>query len=229
MLVMTGRKSIGEAWNHTPKEPKNLVKTVCCGDIRPFSGVRSVSSCKLQVLSFTHRHPVHMPISTALVRFRLSLSVFMVGLIISGLTAFPILTEVQALVSWLGLDGATSPAGYSGMTAWVLTVKFGLEDMYARYPWIAYGTDWLAFGHLTIALFFIGPLYRPAESRHVLLVGIAACVLVFPLALICGDIRGVPLMSRLIDCLFGVFGMIPLIYCLCLLKHISPCPPASSS
>jgi hypothetical protein len=37
-----------------------------------------------------------------------------------------------------------------------------------------------------------------------------ACVLVIPLALIFGPIRGIPFFHRLIDCSFGVVGIIPL-------------------
>ena len=159
-------------------------------------------------------------------RFRLVLGAFVAALLVSGLTAFPLLAEMRLLTHWLGLDGAPSPAGHDGLDFWILTVKFGLEEMYAHYPWIAYGTDWLAFGHITIALFFIGPLIRPGESRAVLRAGIAACILVVPLALICGPIRGIPFYWRLIDCSFGVCGIVPLLYCLRLLQYI-PANPAS--
>jgi hypothetical protein len=40
-----------------------------------------------------------------------------------------------------------------------------------------------------------------------------ACVLVLPLALICGPIRGIPFGWRLIDCCFGIFGILPLWLC----------------
>jgi hypothetical protein len=75
---------------------------------------------------------------------------------------------------------------------------------------MAYGTDWLAFGHLAIALFFIGPLIDPARNIWVIQAGLIACVAVIPLALICGPIRGIPIYWRLIDCSFGIGGFIPL-------------------
>jgi hypothetical protein len=37
---------------------------------------------------------------------------------------------------------------------------------------------------------------------------------IWPLALICGPIRGIPFYWQLIDCSFGFFGMIPLLLCL---------------
>lgn len=153
------------------------------------------------------------------------MTVFIGGLLVSGITAFPLLAEMRLLTSWLDLSDATSPAGHTGLSFWILTVKFGLEDVYSRFPWIAYGTDWLAFGHIAIALFFVGPLIRPWESRSTLLAGMAACILVIPLALICGQIRGIPFYWRLIDCSFGVFGIIPLLYCFSLLRHIPSIPP----
>ena len=42
-------------------------------------------------------------------------------------------------------------------------------------------------------------------------------VTAFRLALICGPLRGIPVYWRLIDCSFGVIGIIPLVYCLRLL------------
>ena len=148
------------------------------------------------------------------------MTVFILGLLVSGITAFPLLAEMRLLAKWLGVGDAVSPVGHSGLEFWILTVRSGLEDMYARYPWIAYGTDWLAFGHITIALFFFDPLIRPSESRSVLYAGIAACILLVPLALVCGAIRGIPFYWRLIDCSFGILGVVPLIYCVRLLPHL---------
>ena len=163
-----------------------------------------------------------MTVANATFRFRLAMVIFVFGLLASGITAFPLLNEMRLFADWLGLGAATSPDGHSGLAFWILTVRFGLEDVYARYPWVAYGIDWLAFGHIAIALFFVGPLFRPAGSQSVILAGIAACILVLPVALICGAIRGIPLYWRLIDCSFGVFGVVPLLYCLRLLRHIPP-------
>jgi hypothetical protein len=37
-----------------------------------------------------------------------------------------------------------------------------------------------------------------------------ACVLVVPFALLVGGLRGIPMFWRLIDCSFGVVGIVPL-------------------
>lgn len=149
---------------------------------------------------------------------------FIVGLVVSGITAFPLLLELKLLSHFFGAGEAQSLEGYSGLTFWILTVRLGLEHTYAQYPWIAYGTDWLAFSHIVIAMFFVGPLLNPRSGRAAIYAGLAACVGVIPLALICGPIRGIPVYWRLIDCSFGVFGALPLMYCLRLIKQIEAVP-----
>ena len=145
---------------------------------------------------------------------------FIMGLVISGVTAFPLLLELRILANALGAGASQSPGGYSGLTFWIVSVRCGLEHTYANYPWLAYGTDWLAFAHIVIAFFFVGPLVDPISSRWTLRAGILACFSVIPLAMICGPLRGIPFYWRLIDCSFGIFGVIPLIYCLRLIPHI---------
>ncbi|MFT4637937.1 MAG: hypothetical protein ACI8T1_001253 [Verrucomicrobiales bacterium] len=55
---------------------------------------------------------------------------------------------------------------------------------YEAYPFMGYGTDWLAFGHLVIALFFIPVWKNPVRNIANLRAGIAACILVWPTAMI---------------------------------------------
>lgn len=153
-------------------------------------------------------------------RYRLVLAAFIAGLFLSGVTAFPLLRELELLGRITGIPADAAPASLAGIPFWIATVRDGLRDMYATYPWIAYGTDWLAFGHIVIAMFFIGPWLHPVRNAWVLWVGLAACTAVFPLALICGPIRGIPFYWRLIDCRFGVFGAIPLLYCLHLSRRM---------
>ena len=151
---------------------------------------------------------------TLLPRYRLVLGLFIVGLILSGLTAFPLLHELRLMASWLGVTEHTNYAQHTGLSFWIGFVWHGLEVTHAQFPFIAYGTDWLAFGHLTIALFFIGPWRDPLTNAWVLKTGLVACAAIIPLALICGELRGIPFYWRLVDCSFGVFGSLPLLYCL---------------
>lgn len=146
-----------------------------------------------------------------LFRYRLSLALFVTGLVLSGVTAFPLQWELDVVSNMLG---ASSDAGPNSLGGWITFVCRGLHETYDRYPFIGYGTDWLAFGHLIIALFFIGPWRDPQGNAWVLRIGLVACAAVVPLALICGAVRGIPIYWRLIDCSFGVFGSLPLFYCL---------------
>jgi hypothetical protein len=138
------------------------------------------------------------------------LVVFVMGLVLSGLTAFPLGTELRILCSLLGIDSSVSPGAYTGLRTWIATVAAALQDVHARYPFMAYGTDWLAFAHLVIAIAFIGPLRDPVRNVWVVTFGLIACIGVVPLALIAGPIRQIPLYWRLLDCSFGVFGAVPL-------------------
>jgi hypothetical protein len=54
----------------------------------------------------------------------------------------------------------------------------------------------------------------------VLKCGLICCAAVIPLALIAGQVRDIPLYWRLIDCAFGVFGALPLLYCLRLTQRM---------
>ena len=154
-----------------------------------------------------------------LFRYRVSLGLFIVGLILSGITAFPLLTELRLLASWLGIQEPEHYADYPGLLHWIAYVLHGLEVTYAKYPFLAYGTDWLAFGHLCIAVFFIRPWLKPLDSDWVLKCGLVCCAAVIPTAFIAGHVRGIPVYWRLIDCSFGVLGALPLMYCLKLTRR----------
>jgi hypothetical protein len=141
---------------------------------------------------------------------RVLLIAFIVALVLSGLTAFPLTCELRLLTAWFG-EGTTIGAAIPGLADWLSRVRDGLETMARDYPFLAYGTDWLAFAHIVIAIAFVGPLRDPVKNIWVIEFGMIACLLVIPLALICGPIRGIPFGWRLIDCSFGVFGLVPLV------------------
>ena len=143
-------------------------------------------------------------------RIRCWLAIFIVGLILSGVTAFPLQTELGWLVSLFHSSALQAIAQSTGLLPWIERVNDALRNTNVLYPFLAYGTDWLAFGHLIIALFFIGPLIDPVRNIWVIYTGLIACVAVIPLALICGPIREIPFYWRLIDCSFGIIGFVPL-------------------
>ncbi|MGA3049221.1 MAG: hypothetical protein ABSD67_21500 [Terracidiphilus sp.] len=146
-------------------------------------------------------------------RIRFWLAVFIAGLVVSGITAFPLQTELDWLDSILHADSLRPFAESTGLLMWIVRVNEGLTATNAKYPFLAYGTDWLAFAHLVIAIAFIGPFIDPVRNKWVIAFGLIACAGVIPLALIAGEVRGIPLPWRLIDCSFGIFGCIPLLLC----------------
>jgi hypothetical protein len=127
------------------------------------------------------------------------------GLVLSGATAIPLQAELGLL------SGIANPS--SALGTWLVRINAGLTDTHTRYPFLAYGTDWLAFGHFAIAVAFVGPLRDPVRNVWVIDFGLIACVAVIPFALLMGPVRGIPFYWRLVDCSFGVLGMIPLLYC----------------
>jgi hypothetical protein len=144
---------------------------------------------------------------------RFWLAVFIASLILSGLTAFPLQTESRWLVSLLHADLVKPVAESAGLLPWIEWVDEAIRATNLRYPFLAYGTDWLAFAHLVIAVAFIGPYLDPVRNKWVITFGLIACGGVIPLALIAGHLRDIPLPWRLVDCSFGLLGAIPLLFC----------------
>ena len=131
---------------------------------------------------------------------------FIIGIVLSGITAFPIETEL-ALVN----AKISSFPGY--LQTWINAVYRAVKNTNENYPYLSYGTDWLAFAHIVISVAFIGPLRDPVKNIWVIQFGMISCIMVFPLAFIAGPIRGIPFYWQLIDCSFGVFGFALLYYC----------------
>jgi len=129
---------------------------------------------------------------------------FMVCITLSGITAFPIEAEIKFLDSHSGIFP-------SAMKEWIHSINTGITATNQSYPFLAYGTDWLAFAHIVIALIFVGPLLNPVRNKWVIDWAIISCLLVFPLAFIAGPIRSIPFFHILIDCSFGIIGIIPLL------------------
>jgi hypothetical protein len=143
---------------------------------------------------------------TLLKKIRLLILFFIVALILSGVTAFPVETELR----WL----LTHPSLVPNFAAsWLQDVYNALVDTNTKYPMLAYGFDWLAFAHIVIAMAFIGPLRDPVRNKWIIDWAMLACVAVFPLAFIAAPIRHIPMFHVLIDCSFGVVGLIPLYFC----------------
>jgi hypothetical protein len=151
-------------------------------------------------------------------RIKLLTGLLVVGLVLSGATAIPLEQELNLLVGFFQSAGDSSE-----LSRWLLRVHTALTQAQSQYPFLFYGTDWLAFGHFVIAIAFIGAWREPVRNRWLFDFGLIACALVIPYALVFGGIRGIPIWWRLIDCSFGIFGAIPLWFCrkwICELERI---------
>lgn len=136
-------------------------------------------------------------------RARTGVLIVIIGLAVSGITAFPLESELK----WLIVHDSSLTLALQN---WLHTVYNAIWYANQQYPFLSYGTDWLAFAHVMLAVLFIGPYRNPVKNIWVLQFGMIACVAIFPLAFIAGSIRGIPFFWQLIDCSFGVIGVIPL-------------------
>jgi energy-converting hydrogenase Eha subunit E len=138
---------------------------------------------------------------------------FIFAIVISGISTFPIETEL----AWMNAHLDAFPAIFRD---WLAEVYAAVKSVNAQYPFLSYGTDWLAFAHLIIAIAFIGPLKDPVKNIWVIQWGMICCLCVFPLAFIAGPIRHIPIYWILVDCSFGVVGIILLFLCYRKIKRL---------
>lgn len=139
-------------------------------------------------------------------RIKTWIILFIIFLILSGVTAFPIESEL----AFLSDNSTVFPHVIQN---WLMTIYQAVKSTNEQYPYLSYGTDWLAFAHLVIAVIFIGPLKNPVKNIWCIQFGMIACIMIFPLALIAGPIRQIPFHWQMIDCSFGVIGILPLYFC----------------
>jgi len=133
---------------------------------------------------------------------RVWLAIVILGLFVSGVTAFPLQHELNFVARIAAHFHLAEHA--PALNGWFLRVDEALADTNAHYPFLAYGTDWLAFAHIVIAIVFIGPWLDPIRNKWIVTWGLINSVGIFFLALIAGPIRGIPPYWRLIDCSFGI-------------------------
>lgn len=133
-------------------------------------------------------------------QIRILLVAFITLLVLSGVTAFPLRTEMKFLM-------AHKNSFPDSLSVWIGTINNAIKQ---TPDVVLYGTDWLAFAHIIIALFFIPVYLDPVKNKANLIVAMVACGAVFILAFVCGPIRGIPFFHQLIDCSFGFIGFFPL-------------------
>jgi hypothetical protein len=145
-------------------------------------------------------------------KIRKALLVFIVLLVLSGVTAFPLKAEMDYLLR-------NKDVFPTFLTNWIQQVHLAVH---ATPDAILYGTDWLAFAHIIIALFFIPVYLNPVKYKVNLEIAMVACLAIFPLAFICGPIRNIPFFHQLIDCSFGLIGILVLFFIHQLINKLNP-------
>ena len=144
-----------------------------------------------------------------LIQARILIIIFIIALLISGLTAIPLVWEVNILRNLFG-TGTWLASFMPFLSEWIERVHAGIIETAASHPFMLYGTDWIAFAHIVIAIAFIGPLRDPVRNIWVIEFGMVACILIIPWGIIFGIVRDIPSFWSLVDFSFGIFGFIPL-------------------
>ncbi len=147
-------------------------------------------------------------------RIRIVTVLFIIGLVASGATAIPIQGQLDLLMNWTNLSGASlEQYNPSDWQHWLLRIDQGVRLMNREHAFLGYAGDWLAFGHFGIALVFFWAVREPIRYRFLFDFGLLMCLLVIPYAMIAGHFRGIPLFWRGIDCSFGLLGGVLMLLC----------------
>ena len=134
------------------------------------------------------------------------LKIFIAVLFLSGVTAIPVERELSYIIGHFPFEGS--------IKGFLDEILIGIQHTSQDFHFLFYGYDWLAFAHFVLAILFIGPLRDPVKNKWVIEFGVIACILIIPFAIVAGHFRGMPFWWRLIDCSFGIIGLIPLAICL---------------
>lgn len=173
-------------------------------------------------------HDGGMNATRTLTHARLWLILFSTALIASGLSAI-FAREGLRMLSPLYIQGSLFYNLWPSMAEWLSQVHQAVEVTYDKYPFLAYGYDWLAFGHFIIAIPFLMALRNPLRQSWVISYGIYACIAVFPFAIFFGAIRGIPFFWRGVDMMFGIGGIIVLLILRRQLKALEESTRASAA
>jgi hypothetical protein len=130
-------------------------------------------------------------------RIRWMVGIVIFGLVLSGISAIPLVWQLELAQHVVGIEG-------NAVADWVATLLAGLRATEAQAPFVFYGTDWLAFAHIVLAVLYVGAWRDPVRNVWLFQFGLIACALVVPWALVFGPIRGIPWWHIAVDCSFGV-------------------------
>ncbi|MBS1749027.1 MAG: hypothetical protein JST63_03910 [Bacteroidetes bacterium] len=139
-------------------------------------------------------------------KIRVALVITMIGLLLNAVSAIPLHTELNILLS---IPDSLSQS----LREWLTYVNKGITETDKNYPFMRYGFDWLAFAHVLIAIAFIGPLKDPLKNEWVVSWGIIACTLSIVMALVWERLRDIPMWWSIVDALIAIIALIILWLC----------------
>ena len=137
------------------------------------------------------------------------------GLFLAGISVWPAVAEIDFLVSIVWGEQAPTHE----LHLFLLKAKQGLIETEAKYPFILYGLDWLAFAHIALAILFAGAITDPVRNKWIVQCGLIMCFGVAILAAVFVPIRGLPKIWFLFDVFFAI-AAIPLVVALLDIKFL---------
>jgi len=144
-------------------------------------------------------------------RTRVMLGIVVFGLLISAVTIWPAVPELKMAVRLVWGEGL--PQGV--LHGFLLQAIEGLEVMQAKYPFMLYAHDWLAFAHIVLAILFAGAMRDPVRNKWIIECGLIMCALIPLLAGVCIPLRGIPFVWFWMDFAFAPAAALPLWIALC--------------
>jgi hypothetical protein len=139
-------------------------------------------------------------------KIKIAIIVTIAGLLLNGISAVPLRTELNILLSKPG-------AFPQFLHDWWVYVNKGVNETTTNYPFMRYGFDWLAFAHLLIAIAFIGALKDPIKNEWIVRWGMIASALSVVMALCWERLRDIPLWWSFIDASIAIIAFIILWLC----------------
>lgn len=139
-------------------------------------------------------------------KIRIALVITIIGLLLNAVSAIPLHTELNILLSNPDLLPQS-------LREWLTYLNNGIADTDKNYPFMRYGFDWLAFAHVLIAIAFIGPLKDPIKNEWVVSWGIIASALSIVMALFWERLRDIPVWWSFIDIFIAIIALIILWLC----------------
>ncbi|MBA2422277.1 MAG: hypothetical protein H0V61_03530 [Chitinophagales bacterium] len=139
-------------------------------------------------------------------KIRFALLITIIGLLFSGLSAFPLQAELDFALQFSHLLPTF-------LVDWFNEVKVAITETAEKYPLVLYGYDWLGFAHFLIAFAFIGPLRDPIKNQWVVEWGMISSALTIAMSLVVEPMRNIPLFWSLIDATIGAGAFLILWLC----------------